>query len=341
MENRLLEGDPALAGVPDRELSRVRAIIDAGKSLGKAVSDGDIDLATAKRLLLSGGSTMWDVRLLKEIFAGQKVAADLAYVLALPVAASDRAIRIVQEIKLSATDATVRAACDSLLDELENGRRDYLQRMATVLGDGKTSLWLQKQLARGATAAFIVKPLLAKLGFVGVAGQATNIVGLLFAGTEVGMSLSGEKQAYPHARLAHFADQLKPDLSKRWHELGERLDPADGEACQHFDAASEAAILIDAFVNQEGRLVKQAYETAAIPRACKEDVFASQRVFADAYGDWVSGATFKDHAPKLTPPAAEPTPVAEPEPEPTAQPQPEAEAPAEPEPATAVPEEEE
>jgi hypothetical protein len=297
LDARLLADDPQALGLSAAEMPKVRALLDAGKSFGKGFSDGDIDLALLQKLLLSTGAATLNVEFLKELFAGQKVAADVACVLAAPVAASDRAAGAVRAIRAGAEDADLKAACERLLGEIETGKRDYTERVIQALGDGKTAQWLQKRIAEGAAAALILKPLLSQLGFISAAGRATSIVGLLFAGTEIGMSLTGESQAYPHARLAHFADAIKPGLLKQWQCLRDELNATDAEGCAAFDAACRAAILVDGFVNQEGRLMQEAYRKATVARdAASAEEFGAEARYAAMYRGWVQGATFAAYA---------------------------------------------
>lgn len=304
-ESALLASAPGQAAGPaSADASRVAAVLAAGKSLQKAVADGDLDLATVQRWLLSTGSAVWNVQFLKEMLGRQGVGADVAAVVALPVAASERARRVVAEIKLSSTDPDLGAACDQLLDEIEHGKRDYVERVVKALGDGKTARWLEKKLAEHATAALIVGPLLERLGLISVAGQATTIVGLLFTGAQVVLSLSGEDEAYSHARLAHFADALKPGLCKRWAALGAQLDPDRPELGPSFDAASQAAILLAAFVSRQGREMEEAYRKASLHlTGAAQDTYPGPEGFAAAYRDWLSGETFRDYAaPAAAPP---------------------------------------
>ncbi len=308
------------APLGERDAELVRQWLAGEDTLAQIAGKPGQNLARIRAALLALEPVTRDVMVLGK--GAPEAQEDLAYLVTLPLVVSERARWVVVEIRKSSADADLTAACDRLLEELQTGRQDYVRKVLIALADGQKVGWLRKKLASAAATRLVVGPLLEVVGLGSIAGGPAGVVAALLLGYDVAMTVSGEHEAYPHARLAHFADQIKPGLSVRWKGLRAGLSADDREACDEFDVTTQAAILLAALVNDEAQKTQAAYQKAMVTVGQIPTMqLVEPEVFQRVYQDWLSGQAFIGHAPALArhlPAGSGEAPMLrEPEPEPT------------------------
>lgn len=296
MEGKLSAAEP----MSEREVTMIREWLAGGDSLATLAGKPGANLARIRAALLALEPVTRDVLVLgKPVPEAQTASEDLAYLVTLPLVSSERARWMVAEVEQCSEDKDLSAACATLLEELETGRQDYVKKLLVTLADGEKVGWLRRKLASTAATKLVVGPLLQALG-LSVAGGPAGIVATLLLGYDVAMAATGEHQAYPHARLAHFADMLKPGLHDRWLKLREGLSSDKPDLCDQFDQTTQAAILLTALVNDEARQMQQAYEKAPVPIGDAVPMqLTDTEVVQRVYRDWMSGTAFAAQAPSL------------------------------------------
>ena len=225
---------------------------------------------------------------------------------AVPVA-SQESIDMLDALKASTHDPDVVTACDRLRKELESGRTDFVARAIALLKEGNlANNVLQRALKLGATEG-----LEALLGCMGVSAgaAAATVVGVAASGIQAALVLTGEDQAFEHARLAHFAGLLLPDLCAGWSRLRPTAAPDQPDACAALDATSRALLLVEAFENTEEGAIHSAYDKGLLTHLNLTTPAAGWPPVTDnpypfLYRQWRSGALFTDYAPALPSPQA-------------------------------------
>jgi hypothetical protein len=228
--------------------------------------------------------------------------ADQRALIAMVPVASQEAIDMVTAIKASTTDADLIAACDRLTGEVATGRSDFMARALALLKEGGLTNYLAGQaLKLGATEG-----LTALLGAMGITagGAAATVVGIALTGVNLGFTVTGEDQAYDHARLAHFANAMLPALCDKWGRLRPTLSPDDPEACAQVDATARGLLLVNAYVASEEHAIHVAYDQGALGRLKLTTpatgwAQVDEKIYPDAYRHWRSGELFADCAPAL------------------------------------------
>jgi hypothetical protein len=309
-ERDALSGDARLTGDTAHVLEAVRRFSSLGANLSDpqwvAALNGDPILRDGLRttVLAYSESTHQAVTLnaaFEGVVAGVALADDARAILMEPLVVSQNGIAVVEAVGASTGDADLAAACRRLGQELETGQTDYLARLKAQAGQGQLVALAAEALAKVGVKAGATY-LLGALGMGGAAAaQAGAVAGSVFAafvaGVEIGLWLTGENAACEHARLAHFADYIRPGLLDRWDRLCVRLDPENEDLCSDFDATSRALILSAAYVQIEAARIKQAYASAPIPSFPK----AYTRLQAEpglgliAYRRWSSGDVFGEY----------------------------------------------
>lgn len=286
------------APLSERDAELVRRWLAGDDTLAQIAGKPGQNLARIRAALLALEPVTRDVMVLRK--GAPEAQEDLAYLVTLPLVVSERGRQVVAEIRQSSADADLTAACDRLLQELETGRQDYVRKVLVTLADGQKVGWLRKKLASAAATRLVVGPLLEVVGLGSIAGGPAGVVAALLLGYDVAMTVSGEHEAYPHARLAHFADAIKPGLSVRWKGLCAGLSAADREACDRFDMTSQTAILLAALVNDEAQKTQAAYQKAMVTLGEIPTMQPVEpEVFQRVYQQWLSGQAFIGHAPAL------------------------------------------
>ncbi len=286
------------APLSERDAELVRRWLAGDDTLAQIAGKPGQNLARIRAALLALEPVTRDVMVLRK--GAPEAQEDLAYLVTLPLVVSERGRQVVAEIRQSSADADLTAACDRLLQELETGRQDYVRKVLVTLADGQKVGWLRKKLASAAATRLVVGPLLEVVGLGSIAGGPAGVVAALLLGYDVAMTVSGEHEAYPHARLAHFADAIKPGLSVRWKGLRAGLSAADREACDRFDMTSQTAILLAALVNDEAQKTQAAYQKAMVTLGEIPTMQPVEpEVFQRVYQQWLSGQAFIGHAPAL------------------------------------------
>lgn len=269
--------------LPEPGLGALRQWI-AGLGAASAVPERPLPVALPPRSLLLACD-----QAAAEALAGHSPEGELPDAALAPLVAAARARAVLAAIKSASTAPELTAACDRLLAELERGEKDYLQKVLVALSDGTLGRWLTRQAAsRGAT--WITRQLLSRLGMVTAAGRATNIIGALFLGWDIAMTVTGESAAYPHARLAHFADQVRCGVAQRWEALRGELASSDAEVVVQFDSTTQAGLLLAAFVNREALAVQEAQAAAPVRLGSTATRKLANQAYLDGLArDWISG----------------------------------------------------
>jgi hypothetical protein len=235
-----------------------------------------------------------------------------------PLLVTQHGIGVLEAIGASTGDADLAAACRRLKGELVDGQVDYVARVKARATQGELA-----GIAAGAVAKVGAKAgvtyLLGALGYqwgaaASVGAYAGSVFATFVAGTEVGLWLTGENAAYEHARLAHFADYIKPGLVDRWEKLLAQLDPGSAGICADFDRTCRALLLVAAYVQLEAARIKEAYDRAPLGAlaGAYARLSAEPQLPLMTYRRWSTGEPFAewlrlpgmDRGQPPTPPAA-------------------------------------
>jgi hypothetical protein len=294
-ELALPPGLPANAGT-------MRMWAGVPKTLNEAVADGLIDLRTleptlkatdSRALLACFMDPVYDL-----VFVVHAGLEDGLALVAAPLVASERAIGVIEAIQQSTDDPELSSACHRLVAELQVGARDFIARLKSLALNGELNQLLAEALLKGVTRAG-VSTLLWKLGLWAKAGSVGVLSGHVFAavaaGIEIGLWMSGDTAAFEHARLAHFASLIRPELAERWELLRGHVAPRNRRVCAALDSTSLAVILTAAYVNTETLRMRQCCERNWLPEQMRHwltkiDVGAlPQSVFEGAFRRWTNG----------------------------------------------------
>jgi hypothetical protein len=303
MHQELLGNQPPINADSAKILDLIKSTSGVPDALNKAVAEGNINVRTLRKTMYAVNSAVKKACVadtaLTAATGGLALASDVQALVASPMVASEQAADAIQAIRDSTRDADLLKACNRLLREIDVGKADYVARIKNLAMDGSLSRIARSEIV-GSVAKASVASFLAKIGVKVAGGEVGLCIAAFTGGFDLGMWAFGDTAAYDHARLAHYAEYIRPGLSEYWRRKKDELDPASEESSRRFDSATRAVLLTRAFVGEEAHLMSQAYEHCAIKYGMGRDLSgipgASKEECAKVYPKWMSGSLFPGYA---------------------------------------------
>lgn len=164
-----------------------------------------------------------------------------------------------------------------------------------------SSLVLTEALTKGGGLA--VSKMLEGMGVTFSGTAAAAAIGAFVGGCEIGKLITGEDEAYEHARLAHFARFIQPGVAQQWSKL-RRTGASGRDDLARMDATAQALLLLKAYVWREEASITGAYNRGLLGRLGMRTPATGWPVsnwtcISHPYQNWRTGRLFEDYAGEL------------------------------------------